>query len=97
MQYIKATLLAKTKEVREDGSIVEVVVWVLSEPLPPCRHSFKYRLYYGHGGVDRVRYDNELGKGDHRHTNGSESFYTFVSIGQLLDDFERDIEDWRTS
>lgn len=64
MQYMKAALLARTKEVRDDGSIVEVVVWELPEPLPPSTHRFKYRLFYGAAGVCRVRYDNERGKGD---------------------------------
>ncbi|MGH8524670.1 MAG: toxin-antitoxin system TumE family protein, partial [Gammaproteobacteria bacterium] len=27
----------------------------------------KYRLYCGRGGRCLVRYDNETGKGDHRH------------------------------
>ena len=44
MQYMKAVLLAHTKDVRTYGSIVEVVVWELSEPLPPSAHIFKYRL-----------------------------------------------------
>jgi Family of unknown function (DUF6516) len=94
MQYMKATLLARAKELREDGSIVEVVIWALVKPVPPCNHSFKYRLYYGLGGEDRVRYDNERGKGDHRHLNGVESSYEFVSVDRLLDDFERDVQDW---
>ena len=29
MQYMKATLIAQAKEVRDDGSIVEIVVWEL--------------------------------------------------------------------
>jgi hypothetical protein len=45
MQYMEATLLVRAKEVRDDGSIVEVVVWTLPEPLPPSTHRFKYRLY----------------------------------------------------
>lgn len=97
MQYMGAALQARAKEVREDGAIVEIVVWSLPEPVPPCGHRFKYRLYYGHAGVDRVRYDNERGKGDHRHVNGIESAYAFVSIDQLLDDFEQDIENWSAS
>jgi len=32
MQYMPAVLVAKAKEVRDDGSIVEVVIWALSEP-----------------------------------------------------------------
>jgi len=95
MQYMKALLLARTKEVRDDGAIVEVVIWRVPEPLAPCAHNFKYRLYYGCGGVDRVRYDNEPGKGDHRHINATELPYTFESVDRLLDDFERDIDDWR--
>jgi hypothetical protein len=94
MQYMKASLLAHTKEVRDDGAIVEVIIWRLPQPLPPSTHDFKYRLYYGCAGVDRVRYDNERGKGDHRHVNGTELEYEFESIDKLLDDFERDVEGW---
>ncbi len=45
MQYMKATLIAQAKEIRDDGSIVEIVVWELAEPLPPCAHPYKYRLF----------------------------------------------------
>lgn len=91
MQYMKATLLARTKELRDDGSIVEVVIWELPEPLPPCEHGYKYRLFYGWPGREIVRYDNERGKGDHRHVDGEELSYAFSSIEQLLDDFESDL------
>lgn len=94
MQYMKATLLARTKEIRDDGTIVEVLIWELAEPVPPCTHPFKYRLYFGKPDQERVRYDNERGKGDHRHVGGKKLSYAFVSLEQLLDDFERDIADW---
>ena len=97
MQYMGAALLAHSKEVRDDGSIVEVIIWELSEPLPPSLHRFKYRLYYGVAGVTRVRYDNERGKGDHRHIGPREEPYTFATIERLLDDFERDVEEWSES
>ncbi len=95
MQYMKATLLARTKDVRSDGSIVEVVVWELPEPLSPSTHHYKYRLFFGVGDVSRVRYDNERGKGDHRHIGEKEEDYNFTTVDQLLDDFERDIANWR--
>ncbi len=95
MQYMPVVLLARAKEVRDDGTIVEVVVWELSEPLPPCAHRYKYRLYYGSGGASRVRYDNERGKGDHRHIGEREEDYVFATLEQLLEDFRRDVENWR--
>jgi len=94
MQYMKATLLARTKEVRDDGTIVEIVVWELPEPLLPCEHRFKYRLFYGRPGEERVRYDNERGKGDHRHLSGAEGPHEFASIDRVLDDFAHDIQGW---
>jgi hypothetical protein len=51
-------------------------------------------LFFGIPGQDYVRYDNERGKGDHRHVGGQESPYAFRSIEQLLDDFERDVLNW---
>jgi len=94
MQYKSALLIAQAKEVRDDGSIVEIVIWELPRPLPPCSHRFKYRLYYGAAGVCRVRYDNERGKGDHRHFANCEEQYVFASIDQLLEDFRSDVERW---
>ncbi len=96
MQYMKARLLARSKEVRDDGSIVELVIWQLPEPLPPSTHRYKYRLFYGTPHEQRVRYDNERGKGDHRHVGMREESYIFVSLDRLLDDFDRDVEEWRT-
>lgn len=88
---MKAALLARSKEVRDDGSIVELVIWELPEPLLACEHRYKYRLFYGWPGREIVRYDNERGKGDHRHVGGEEKPYDFVSVEQLLDDFELDM------
>ncbi|MBL8530062.1 MAG: hypothetical protein JNL68_20520 [Burkholderiales bacterium] len=89
-----ATLLAHAKEIRDDGSIVEIVIWELPDSLPPSSHRFKYRLYYGAAGVSRVRYDNERGKGDHRHLGEQEYGYVFTSIEKLLEDFQSDVEQW---
>ena len=90
-----AVLIARAKEFRDDGSIVEIVVWELAEPLPPSVHRFKYRLYFGAKGANRVRYDNERGKGDHRHIGEQEEDYVFTTLENLLEDFQRDVENWR--
>jgi hypothetical protein len=34
-----------------------------------------------------IGYDNERGKGDHRHFKGVESVYSFSTIEQLMVDF----------
>jgi Family of unknown function (DUF6516) len=39
-----------------------------------------------------LRYDNESGKGDHRHFRNQESRYDFDGVDGLLADFQRDIE-----
>lgn len=56
--------------------------------------SVQVPAYYGAGVESRVRYDNERGKGDHRHLGEREESYFFTSIEQLLDDFERDVANW---
>lgn len=92
-----AVPVARAKEVRDDGSIVEIVIWQLEEPLAPSTHRYKYRLYFGVNGVSQVRYDNERGKGDHRHIGSEESEYVFSTVEKLLEDFKADVERWEQS
>jgi hypothetical protein len=87
--------IAQAKEVRDDGSIIQISVWALPEPVPPCTHLYKYRLYYGRDGVCFVRYDNERGKGDHKHLGSTEYPYPFTTLDVLLNDFETDVTNWR--
>ena len=92
---MEAKPLAHRKEIRSDGSILEIVIWQIPEPISPCKHSYKYRLAYVVGGVCVVRYDNELGKGDHRHVGSIESNYLFTDLNRLLADFRSDVEGWK--
>ncbi len=49
-------------------------------------------IYYGDAeGQCLVRYDNETGKGDHKHLGEEEVAYQFVDVKTLLKDFQRDI------
>ncbi|MBK5274322.1 MAG: hypothetical protein JJE30_04650 [Desulfuromonadales bacterium] len=69
---MKAKLIFNEK-VSEGGYIQEQVVWLLDKPVTGCGHLFKYRLYFGtFDGACLVRYDNERGKGDHKHIAGIE-------------------------
>jgi hypothetical protein len=62
------------------------------EPVPPTTHGYKYSLFYGRPGQRLVGFDNERGKGDHKHVLGIEAPYVFRSIAQLLQDFRAEVE-----
>jgi Family of unknown function (DUF6516) len=78
--------------VLDDGDIIEIRIWRVPKPVPPTAHGLKYSLFYGRPGQRVVGYDNERGKGDHRHIKGVETPYVFVSIEKMLADFRADIE-----
>jgi hypothetical protein len=87
-----ATLLIRERIIFDDGAIIEIKVWRVPYPVPPATHSLKYSLFYGRPGQRLVAYDNERGKGDHRHLGDREEPYVFMSIEQLLADFRTDVE-----
>ena len=92
---MKAVMLFHQRIDYEDSAIVEMVIWRVPSPVPPSTHGLKYSLFYGRPGVRDIGYDNERGKGDHRHRNGIEQPYEFGSLMELLDDFESDVNAWR--
>lgn len=67
-------------------------IWLVPTPVPPSDHDFKYSLYYGQQGERIVSYDNERGKGDHKHILNKETAYEFVSVQQLISDFKADVK-----
>lgn len=69
---MKATLLLRNRIELSDDCFVELVVWQLPRTLPGSVHSFKYRLALVSDQICVLRYDNEAGKGDHRHIDGVE-------------------------
>lgn len=87
----EAQLLLKTRNAHASG-IVEMVVWQVPKPVPPSQHPFKYRLVFLRDGKCVVGYDNERGKGDHKHLGQRELRYRFVDIETLVADFLRDVE-----
>lgn len=89
---MKARLLYEFKQSYDDGAIVEMVLWELPQPVSGSAHRYKYRLYYGFPGRRVVGYDNEAGKGDHRHVDETESAYAFKSVEDLIADFLADVE-----
>ena len=72
-----------------------MIIWQLPEENPERPHGLKYRLYYGKNGERLIAYDNERGKGDHRHFRGLEDRYDFNSIDRLIADFLSDVKKLR--
>jgi len=93
---MKAELITRYRNVAEDGSMVELVIWRVPEPVPPSEHPFKYRLVYLEDGRRVVGFDNECGKGDHKHIGPAELPYRFVSVDQLMEDFFAEVDRWKT-
>ncbi len=90
---MKATAIKRRKYPFSDGSIAEIVVWQLPNPTPERPHGLKYRLNYSlPDGTTAVRFDNELGKSDHKHIQGVEYPYKFESLEKLLADFRKEVK-----
>ena len=89
---MKAGLIFYDKALLPDGTIVEMVIWQLPSASPERLHGLKYRLFYGRDGQRMVGYDNERGKGDHKHIMDVQKRYKFTTVDKLVADFLADIE-----
>jgi hypothetical protein len=93
---MKAEPLLHERRVLAEDAFVEMVVWKLASPVPGSQHSFKYRLALVVKGVCVLRYDNQAGKGDHRHLGEEQRPYSFTTPRQLLTDFWQAVDGWRS-
>ena len=91
---MKAVELLHDRVVYAEDAFAELVLWQLPKPLEGSRHFYKYRLAYIVRGESVLRYDNEAGKGDHRHYGSREREYAFSTPEKLIADFQRDIKRW---
>ncbi len=92
---MKAELLLKERHQLGTDAFAELLVWNVPRPVRQSAHRYKYSLAYVVKGVCVIRYDNEAGKGDHRHSGRRETSYRFTTVDQLLADFWRDVDQWR--
>ncbi|MBU2857712.1 MAG: DUF6516 family protein [Acidithiobacillus sp.] len=91
---MKAEKLFQRRVILSETAFAEIVVWRVPAPISGSMHSYKYRLAYVVRGECVLRYDNEAGKGDHRHINDREETYRFSSPRQLMTDFFEEIRRW---
>jgi hypothetical protein len=77
-----------------DRVVAEIVIWRVPRPLKGSAHLFKYRLALIVDDICVLRYDNETGKGDHRHSGNREFAYDFRDPDQLQIDFWEEVYKW---
>lgn len=94
MASMKAQELIRRRTAVTETAFADIVVWQVPQPVPGSRHLFKYRLAFVVDGECVLRYDNETGKGDHRHVGHREEPYAFSSPRQLMVDFFDEITRW---
>ena len=92
---MKAVLLLDQRDQLAENAFAEMRLWRVPEAVPGSAHDLKYALAYVVDGICVLRYDNEAGKGDHRHLGTVEMPYRFTTMAQLLADFWNDVDQWR--
>lgn len=92
---VKAIELFNRRVIVAKNAFAEIVAWKVAQPVLGSRHGYKYRLALVVDGRCILRYDNEAGKGDHKHVGEREQPYIFLTIEQLVADFFQDVMRWR--
>lgn len=93
MSNMPAELLLDERHILGEAAFAELVVWRVPVPVRSSPHEYRYRLALVVDGKCVLRYDNEAGKGDHRHIGDKEQEYRFKSAERLLSDFWSDVEE----
>jgi len=93
MSNMPAELLLDERHILGEAAFAEIVVWRVPVSVRGSAHEYRYRLALVVDGECMLRYDNEAGKGDHRHVGDKEYEYRFKNAEQLLADFWNDIEE----
>lgn len=94
---MKAQLIANERLSLTENMFIQFRLWQVPKPVKGSTHIYKYSLVLVVDDVCVLRYDNEAGKGDHKHIGLRELPYEFISPEQLYTDFMSDVEQWRTS
>jgi Family of unknown function (DUF6516) len=90
-----ARLLLRERWIIAEDRFAEIVIWEFPRPAIGNRHRFKYRLAFVVDEICVLRFDNETGKGDHRHLGETETPYRFTTLAQLVTDFWDEVERWQ--
>jgi hypothetical protein len=89
---MKAQQLLNERVPQGEVAFAELRIYRVPSPVPGSLHLLKYSLALIAHGVCVLRYDNEAGKGDHRHLGDIETQYDFTTPSALIADFWRDVD-----
>jgi len=92
---MQAKLLLRERQAIGEDRFAEIVIWQLPGAVRGSAHDYKYRLAFVVNGACVVRFDNEAGKGDHKHIGEAELPYVFVNPQKLMSDFWDEVGRWR--
>ena len=91
----KATLLLHERVVLASDAFAEIRIWRVPRAVPGSAHDLKYSLALVAARRCVLRYDNEAGKGDHRHmADDREAGYAFRDADTLIADFWMEVDEW---
>ena len=74
-----------------DNAFASIRILEVDPAILGSQHQYKYSLAYIVDGECVMRYDNERGKGDHKHIHDREYPVTFTTIENLIASFQADI------
>ena len=89
---MKAVRIFYDKTVLPDGAVVQMTMWQLPRSTQERPHGLTCSLFYGGPDGRIVGYDNESGKGDHKHIRDVEMRYKFIDVETMVADFLADVE-----
>ncbi|EAT8559383.1 hypothetical protein HRW30_005138 [Salmonella enterica] len=90
-----AVELMNTRIQITENAFATIRILQVVPPVKGSLHNYKYSLAYVVDEVCVMRYDNERGKGDHKHIGEREYPVTFTTIENLIGSFRADIEQLR--
>ncbi len=95
LSNMQAELVLDERHDVSANSFAELRIWRVPKPVRGSSHVYKYGLAFVVAEQCVLRFDNEAGKGDHKHIGAAEVPYLFVSPERLLADFWAEVDEWR--
>jgi Family of unknown function (DUF6516) len=89
---MKAELLMRERLVLSRRAFVDIAIWLTPLSVRASVHPYKYRLAYVANQRCVLRFDNEAGKGDHKHLGEIEAPYRFTDLDTLQADFWAEVK-----